>query len=194
MTKTFIAWTGNALVALLLLFAAFILVTHGFLGWRFNTVVSGSMAPELKVGAIAMAQPVDPEAVAVGDVITYYSPQLDKLIVHRVAEKYEGNQLLFVTKGDANGTADAIAVPARNVVGKVTFHCPLLGYLFEFLRPPLTSIPLAALSALLLFGKQVAGICIWLSRKRGRPAWGAKRFLPPAPWTTPVQRKDWAPA
>ncbi len=48
-------------------------------------VLSGSMAPALEVGDLAVIAPVAPEALRVGDVVSYHSASLDHPhVTHRL--------------------------------------------------------------------------------------------------------------
>jgi len=103
-------------------------------GWRLDAVLSGSMEPELKVGSIVITRPVQAEDISTGDVVTFRSPTSDLPIVHRVVASEDGS--FFQTKGDANEIADPLAVPAQDIVGKVCFHIPYLGYVANFVKTP----------------------------------------------------------
>ena len=114
---------------------------HTFLapryGWSVDAVLSSSMEPELKVGAVVITRPVDAEDIKVGDILTFYSPLSEQLISHRVIAVEQGSSLHFSTKGDANEDADPFILPPENVVGKVCFHIPYFGYVAQFVKTPL---------------------------------------------------------
>ena len=123
-------------VVLLMTVAVFIyLAPH--LGWRVNAVLSGSMEPELKVGSLVVTCPVEPEAIVVGDIITFRPVSVgEHMITHRVIGIGQSSSLYFETKGDANDKPDPFMVPARNLIGKICFHAPSWGYFTEFLKTP----------------------------------------------------------
>jgi len=127
---------GLAVMILLMTAAALTFLAPRF-GWNVDAVVSGSMEPELKVGGVVITRPVEAEEIKAGDIITFYSPLSEKLTSHRVIAAEEGSSLHFSTKGDANEDADAFSVPAENVMGKVCFHIPYLGYVAQFVKTPL---------------------------------------------------------
>ncbi len=94
------------------------------------TVLTGSMAPGIPVGAVVLVRPVDPNTLEVGDIATYRPTDAPAhaRITHRVIEIDEsGSERKFVFKGDANGERDFKPVPAEDVVGEVWFHVPYLG-------------------------------------------------------------------
>jgi len=166
--RTLTNWGANGLVALLVLLAAFFVISSVLLGWRFNPVMSGSMDPTFKAGDIVASHPVDPKTIEVGDIITYRSPELGKVVVHRVTEKHEGSQLYFQTKGDANGHADPSPVPSENVVGKVTLDIPFLGYVQQFATSASGKLLLFSIPGLFIMGKGIKNIHIEISRLRNR--------------------------
>lgn len=99
-------------------------------GFHFFMVQSGSMTPAFPVGAVVVAIPT--ANVAVGDVITYRTQQ-GAIVTHRVAEvMIEGNQTMYVTKGDANEQADDVLVPQSMLIGKVSSVVPEVGKVFSF--------------------------------------------------------------
>jgi signal peptidase len=125
-------------VIILLMMAAVLTFLAPRFGWRVDSVFSGSMEPELEVGGVVITRPAaDAEEIKTGDIITFYSPLSEKLTSHRVIAVKEGSSLHFSTKGDANEDADPFSVPVKNVVGKVCFHIPYLGYVTQFVKTPL---------------------------------------------------------
>ena len=117
----------------------------------FLVVKSGSMYPVLKVGDVIVINGVKPEDLRVGDVIVYYKPGTDQLVVHRIVKK---TQLGVYTKGDANPGIDIwCPIPYENVVGrwnglKIPYWLGI-GYLSLFLNgeiyPPFGPILLLCL-------------------------------------------------
>ena len=132
------AWyTLLTLVILLMAGAVFIYVAP-HLNWHVNAVVSGSMEPEIKVGSLVITRPIKPEAVAVGDIITFRPVSVgENMITHRVIAIGRSSSIYFETKGDANDKTDPFTVPAQNLIGKVSFHAPYWGYFTEFLKTPI---------------------------------------------------------
>ncbi len=88
-------------------------------------VSSWSMEPTLHVGdLIVVANWGD---IKVGDVIVYVSGH-GALIVHRVvAVRHSASGILYVTKGDANPSADVMPVPPSRIKGKVILVFPYIG-------------------------------------------------------------------
>lgn len=105
-------------------------------GNKLYIVLSGSMAPVFKAGSIVAVKDIMPEDVAVGDIITFKDPaDPERVITHRVLEINNDNGTLgFLTKGDANDAPDMEPVQGKNVLGKVSFSIPYIGYLTEFTR------------------------------------------------------------
>jgi len=146
-------------LAIVLMVAAVATYLAPHFGWRVDAVCSGSMEPQLKVGAVVVTHSVEPEAIAVGDIITFRPTTVgENLISHRVIGVEEHSPVYFKTKGDANSGADPFIVPARNVVGKICLHVPFLGYATQFLKTPLGFVFALVLPGLLIVAIYVKSI------------------------------------
>lgn len=93
------------------------------------TVVSGSMIPTLQIGDMLVLKGVDPYNIEEDDIIVYYYPAMNRLIIHRVFEIYEGGT--FRTKGDntiTNAQPDKWIVQPEWIKGTPLLRVPYLGY------------------------------------------------------------------
>ncbi len=133
---------GSALAVVgmvVMLPAAALIVGVWLAGWHFAVVRTGSMAPGMPAGSLAVVSPVTAAEVASGTVIEFVDPEVEgRLVTHRVVEvrRGEGGELFFQTKGDANDAEDSYPVPAANVRGEVRWHVSGLGRLLVYFRPP----------------------------------------------------------
>jgi len=85
-------------------------------------------------GDLLIVRGVDANDIAVGDVIVFQVPGRQEL-THRVVEKREvDNQLLFITKGDANRGPDSPSVKPEWIKGRAIFSIPKLGYISLWLQ------------------------------------------------------------
>jgi len=107
----------------------------------YEPVYTGSMEPAIPVGGLVVIQTVDPTMVTVGDVICFKSSGISS-VTHRIISQTEDG---FITKGDANEEPDLQPVTYNQIVGKVTFTIPLVGYLGFFVKTPI------GFAALILF-------------------------------------------
>lgn len=108
-------------------------------GYRYYTVLTGSMSPTYKVGDMIFVKLSEDSEINVGDVITFNPSQdSDAYLTHRVSEKlenYEGTGVTcYRTKGDANDVGDSFLIDSSRVIGKVTFGIPGLGYVVRFVQ------------------------------------------------------------
>jgi signal peptidase I len=119
-------------------------------GLQLLAVMSGSMEPTIQVGGIVGVLPTPASSLQVGDVITFANQsQPDVLVTHRIVSIDErGGQELLTTRGDANDSADAVAVPATRAVGRVEFTAPWLGYAMVWLASPLAKAAILGISVL----------------------------------------------
>lgn len=114
-------------------------------GISADVILSGSMEPVLHTGGIVFTdtRPFVPEE---GDIITYRMG--GSQITHRIIQKKKET---YVTKGDANDGADAAEVTASQILGRVVFSLPFLGYAVAFLqkKTSLAVITVLAMTGLL---------------------------------------------
>lgn len=114
------------------------------LGTTPMVVLSGSMsgdAPDhIEVGDLIFVGKAEPEELKVGDIITFM--QGSTVVTHRIIEisTDEGGKLQFLTKGDANNTADTDPVSQDDLVGIYKARIPKVGDLAMFMQTPLGMI------------------------------------------------------
>lgn len=113
--------------------------TKSIFGYRYYTVLTGSMSPTYDVGDIIFVQLKNPEDINEGDIITFNpSRNGDAYLTHRVVEKFENYQgtgvTCFRTKGDANDSEDSFLIEGERVIGTVNFGIPKIGYVIRFIQ------------------------------------------------------------
>src|SRR3989344_5915715 len=129
-------------VFLLLPTVVFTLVTSKtniITGIQSFVVLSGSMEPNVSTGSVIYAKPV--QNYSKGDIIAF--KQADKTVTHRIVDMKDAKT--FVTKGDANDTADNDPVSSDKIIGKQVFSIPYLGFFIVFLSTPQGFFPLIIL-------------------------------------------------
>lgn len=90
-------------------------------GWQLFAVQSGSMEPAIKTGSLVVVHPA--ADYQVGEVITFKNAPTPT--THRIQNISEG---IYMTKGDANDAPDSEPVRQEQILGKVAFLAPYLGY------------------------------------------------------------------
>lgn len=104
--------------------------------YKVMTVISGSMQPAIKMGSVVIVKPADDYKI--GEVITFgpYS-KIKAPTTHRIYDiKVEGGQPVYITKGDANNAPDSREIKKSDIVGKVLFSVPYMGFAVEFAKKP----------------------------------------------------------
>lgn len=110
-----------------------------FAGYRSYLIQSGSMEPAIMTGDIVVT--ARQNTYLIRDVITF-KDERGRVITHRIAEEAQKDGTPeFITKGDANRSQDFDTISVGQIIGKVVFVVPKLGYLVAF-------------------SKSLAGICI----------------------------------
>lgn len=150
-----------SLVLFLILLSGVVLYMAPHSGWHIDGVRSGSMAPAIERGTLVVGKSVKPGAIAVNDIIIFRPVGVgENLLVHRVISIEMKSPRLFQTKGDAETKPDPYPVPAQNVIAKVLFSLPLLGYLAMFLKTPYGFV-----MSVVVPGLVIIAVCVYSIRR-----------------------------
>lgn len=117
----------NALLiaaALAGLFVLFVLLS----GAKGFAVQSDSMAPRLRRGDVVFVRPIDFDKLGTGDIVSAYFPQRDGVFTHRVVEIDDVNRRIR-TRGDHTLSDDPEPTEEDNIIGKLWFSVPYVGFL-----------------------------------------------------------------
>ena len=151
------------------------------------TVLTGSMEPDLPPGTLVVVRPVDPEDIALGDVITFQlesgKPTVATHRVVAVGTRLDGEQV-FTTQGDANGTPDRNPVRAVQVQGRLWYSVPYLGHLNSVLTGRQRQSAVLVVAALLVGYAAFMFVAAVRERIRTRraPAPGGEPAAVVPPW------------
>lgn len=109
---------------------------------------SGSMAPTITAGSLALAQQVPASAIRVGDIVSVTAD--GTRVAHRVVSiRPDSDRTLLQLRGDANNATDRDPYRVRTV-DKVWFAIPGIGYAVSWLSRPPGVFVLAGYAALML--------------------------------------------
>jgi len=119
-------------VALLLIVSVFPITGN----YKMMIVQSGSMEPAIKMGSIVMVKPVDDYKI--NDVISFGEATKTKApTTHRIYDmEVQGGEPIYITKGDANDAPDTREIKKSDIIGKVLFDVPFVGYAVDFAKKP----------------------------------------------------------
>ncbi len=159
--KKFLSWTtiGSLFAVLIFVLLPLLPIENNY---SLKMVLSGSMSPTIKTGAIVIIKPAS--GYQVGDMVTYkYGTRARDLTTHRIVGQ-EGDE--FITKGDNNNAADIYPIKKEQIIGKVIFGVPYAGYVANFLHSKFGIILLILIPALLIIGSE--GLKIFKEVKKMR--------------------------
>lgn len=168
-TKFFNLGTWLVSTAILLIAVGIIGFATPYFGNRLLIVRSGSMMPSINVGDIVVVRPAAPYHT--GDVISFHdSTRPEVLVTHRVVEVREANSsATYITKGDANNTADEAPVAENNVVGKNILTVPYVGRVLAFAKTKIGFSAFVVLPILLVVLSEIRVILRELRGKKATP-------------------------
>ena len=120
MTKRATVWVA-AIVGTAAVLAGLVVAS----GMRFYTVMTPSMGQVAPVGTLVITRPATDYTV--GDVVTY--ERKDRSYTHRIVTASADGT--FTTKGDLNGAPDPLPVEESQIIGRVVWIGPGLGWLWQ---------------------------------------------------------------
>ena len=100
-------------------------------GLRLVNIKTSSMKPLIPPSSFIITKPQN--EYHVGDVVTYReinpktNHEFSRTITHRIVKEKEGG--VYITQGDSNKYPDPYEVEKDNILGKVVYTLPYLGYL-----------------------------------------------------------------
>lgn len=143
-------------LALLTLFVLLVSVVPAVMGWAPLTILSGSMAPSMPTGSLAVVAPIDEDSradIPIGTVITYMPhADSDELVTHRVIMRSttSDGSVSYIMKGDANEAADPEPVSPKQIRAERKYSLPLVGRVTTLVTPELKRVGRILLAGALL--------------------------------------------
>lgn len=174
--RSVISFVGRMLGWLVLIAAAGLIIAGVIVprltGSTPYTIITSSMQPAYPAGTLVVVRPVDTDTLEVGDVVTIQLESgQDTVVTHRIAaiqHRLDGD-VRFVTKGDANQSADVdVRLPAQ-IRGEVWYRVPYAGHISTALTAAQRGWAVNAIAIGLLgfAGWSFAGG--WRERRSGSP-------------------------
>jgi len=161
---------ANLALAVSVLLLLVVLVAPSLLGLRLESILSGSMEPYLSTGDLIAMVNTPAEEVRVGDVIGFKVEGMDTPVCHRVYEMVDIEQGGgFITKGDANEEPDPWVVKPENLIGRVVFPLPGVGYIAKFIKTPGGFAMVLGLPAIIIVALELKSLFGTKPMKRKRP-------------------------
>lgn len=164
-------WLKKIFISLSVLFfavccGAVLLFNWSALGFKALSVQTGSMRPSVPPGSLVLMHRVPISSLKTGDVITYANPRNPHTtITHRIIKTYKIDNKIpaFVTKGDANSSAD-MPVVGGQILGKAVWHVPHLGHWLDWSKTWVGLAILVYLPAFLIMFGEVQKMADYLRR------------------------------
>jgi len=150
-------------VVALLLIVSVLPITGNY---KVMTVISGSMQPAIKMGSVVIVKPASDYQI--GDVITFGPYSKTKVpTTHRIYDiKVEGGQPVYITKGDVNNAPDSREIKKSDIVGKVLFSVPYMGYAVDFAKKPMGFALIIIVPAAIIIGDEIKKIIQEIKKKK----------------------------
>lgn len=103
----------------------------------YISVYGESMVPTMENGALAVLK--QDTNYEISDIVAYRFTELgvNKIIIHRIIATTEDS---FILKGDNNRSKDPEPVKTDQIIGKLLFQVPYVGYIPTLLKNPLVLI------------------------------------------------------
>jgi len=115
-------------------------------GVKLFLIQSGSMSPAINIGDLTLVRKQNDYLT--GEVIAFKDED-GRVVSHRIFQKLENGEG-FITKGDANQSADQNKVPRSKIIGRVELVLPVIGRILPLIRTPVGFSITIILSIILL--------------------------------------------
>lgn len=137
-----------------------------FSGAKGYAVVTDSMAPQIRKGSVVFVKHVEFDKLRENDIVTVAFPDSEGCFTHRIISiDYDAE--VFKTKGDANEKEDPQPSMKEQLIGKLWYSVPLLGYISIFVKS-LNVIKISIISAVFAIIVITAAAIAQKSRKYER--------------------------
>lgn len=149
---------SSLLLAVIILLFLITLSSNGNFvrGYKTFLIQSGSMEPSIMTGDIVIVQ--ENSNYMMGEVVTFINKE-GRTVTHRIAGTTGADSSTqFKTKGDANRSSDEDTVSLNNILGKVIFVVPKIGFLVAFTKTIPGFIVLIIFPALFIISSELVKI------------------------------------
>lgn len=121
-------------------------------------VLSGSMEPAIKTGSVVLVHESD--NYQIGDVITFGEASKTKTpTTHRIVDiNRDGDEEKYITKGDSNNAEDNKQISKDEVIGKVLFSVPYVGYAVSAAQKPVGFVLIIVVPAVIIIYDEILNI------------------------------------
>lgn len=133
---------------------------------QVKIVQSGSMEPAIRTGSIVLIKPSN--SYFKGDIVTFGEDTKNTVpTTHRIVEEeiVEGT-FFFTTKGDANEDPDTNKLSQDDIIGRVLFSFPYMGFVLDFARKPVGFALLIGIPVLVIVVDELSKILKEVSKMR----------------------------
>lgn len=137
--------------------------------YKILVVKSGSMEPIIHTGSIVVIKPST--EYKIGDIVTFTGTNANERtpITHRINDiRLQEGKAIYITKGDANNAPDQREIQYREIMGKLLFSVPFVGYALDAVRQPIGFILIIAIPALIIIYDEMAKIKKEIVRLRNK--------------------------
>lgn len=111
-------------------------VGRSMFGYSYYNILTTSMQSTIPQGSFILVKQTPGEELQVGDDITFFKNE-NTIVTHRIigiqANYEDSGQYGFRTQGTDNPAPDQEITYEGNVIGKVVFHIPMLGFVLEYI-------------------------------------------------------------
>jgi len=154
------------ITAILLLLISLLFIgakVPGVGNYQVLTVLGGSMEPTIDVGSVIVISPA--QKYNEKDIITFREGDSIPTTHRIVNRKVEKGEQIYITQGDANPTEDLAEIKKEQIMGKVDFSIPYLGYGVGFVKSSVGFFLLIILPAILIISREIKNIYRELKKK-----------------------------
>lgn len=132
--------------------------------YKIFVVQSGSMLPTIKTGSLVFIYPA--KDYRVGDIVTFgFNTKTQTPTTHRIVAEKDGK---FTTQGDANNGPDLKTIADSEIIGKMYFKIPYIGYVVAEAKKPFGFMLIVIVPAIIIIYDELRKVVAEAKRVKGK--------------------------
>ncbi len=145
--KKLLSWVTSIIIAAVVL-SVIVLHIPQFFGMTPSVISTYNMQPDCSYGSVVFALETEPEQIEYGDIISFYYGNDREILTNKVVD-INFNEKYYTVEESSNASENTQKqVPYDDLIGRVKFYMPFIGYVSIALKTMMGKIMLGVVIVL----------------------------------------------